>query len=36
MGLQVVEILSGQLKGRLELGPPPGADIRISFREPKS
>ena len=31
-GLQLVEMLSGQLEGTLESGPPPGTDIRISFR----
>ncbi len=31
MGLQLVETLTGQLDGRVQLGPPPGADFRISF-----
>lgn len=31
MGLQLVETLVGQLDGRIQLGPPPGADFRISF-----
>lgn len=36
MGLQLVETLTGQLDGRLHLGPPPGADFRISFHAPNS
>jgi len=36
MGLQLVETLTGQLDGRIELGPPPGADFRISFHAPTS
>jgi PAS domain S-box-containing protein len=34
MGLQVVEILTDQLEGRIELGPPPGTEFRITFRAP--
>ncbi|MCX6565029.1 MAG: PAS domain S-box protein [Candidatus Aminicenantes bacterium] len=36
MGLQLVETLTDQLDGRLHLGPPPGADFRISFHAPNS
>ncbi|MHB8055822.1 MAG: sensor histidine kinase, partial [Candidatus Aminicenantales bacterium] len=36
MGLQLVETLTGQLDGRIQLGPPPGADLRISFHAPTS
>ena len=34
MGLQLVDMLTSQLDGRIELGPPPGADFRIRFRAP--
>jgi len=34
MGLQLVDMLATQLDGRIELGPPPGADFRIRFRTP--
>jgi len=36
MGLQTVETLVEQLKGRLETSPPPGAEIAVFFREPKT
>ena len=38
MGFQLVSLLSRQLDGRFELGPAPGAEFRVYFREqtPKS
>ncbi len=32
MGLQLVDMLAGQMEGRAELGPPPGTDVRVLFR----
>ena len=32
MGLQLVDMLATQLDGRVEIGPPPGAEVRIRFR----